>query len=196
MNDKFSGVELLNHPPIVLTADEGSAVEATCTFGAPKGSATKVEWVKVNYEGVNGTQFFTKDIQVLKSEDEWYMDSVAHMKDVDIKITRKDQDDKSSLITTTLTVSKMSSALEGVYTCHLVEQTATPYTYVSAFTELLLAGRESMLETKNIALKLFLCQDMYEVMPLPFYHIKEGVPNCFSCGGYGYPRPRMVLYKV
>ena len=194
-NDDFTGVELVEHPPIVHTVDEGGETKATCVFRTPKDADARVEWVKVNYHNVNGTKFFTKEVDVLKSEDEWFLDHVATQKDLQVSIDRQDEGEAGTLITTALKINSMKSEFEGVYTCHLVEQKITPYTYVSAFTEILPSGRASMLETKSVYLKLFLCQDMYEVIPQPAYTIKEGLANCFSCGGYGYPRPNMVLYK-
>jgi len=194
-DDKFNGVELVEHPPVIHTIKEGGEAKATCVFRSPKDADARVEWVKVNYHNVNGTKFFSKEVEVLKSEDEWFVDHVAVQKDLQVSIERSDEGDAGTLITTALKINKMKPEFEGVYTCHLVEQKVTPYTYVSAFTEILPSGRASMLETNTVSLKLFLCQDMYEVIPQPAYTIKEGLANCFSCGGYGYPRPNMELYK-
>jgi hypothetical protein len=188
-------IDVLMHPKAVQKVTNGQEVKVMCAFLVPKVFHPVIEWVRVRYQGLGENHiFFTKNVTVLSTEKEWVSDEVAKDTNVDV-VTKKHQLEMGTLVTSELKISAINADHEGIYTCHLTENTPTPYTFISAFTEILPIDQDSPYPKSKVFIKFFTCDDMFKTIPEKTITIKQGVPNCFSCGGYGYPQPRVGIFK-
>ncbi len=187
-------IDVLHYPAAVQRVDVGSQLKILCSFLVPQQFEPVLEWVRVTYHGIGkDSMFFTKNITILSTEKEWLSDEVAKDEQLDVLTTKKVVP-IGRLVTSELTISKVNVDHEGIYTCHITEKKPTPYTFISAFTEILPKGG-SLYPKNKVYIKFFTCDDLFKPIPDKTVTIKQGVPNCFSCGGYGYPKPKVGLFK-
>lgn len=187
-------IDVLYYPPALKKVNPGEKLKLICSFLVPNEFDPVLEWVRVTYHGMGKDHiFFMKNMTVLATDKEWVNDEVTKDKELAV-VTTKTKMEIGTLVISELNIEKVNHAHEGIYTCHITEKTPTPYTFISAFTEVLPVG-ESLYPKDKIYIKFFTCDDMFKPFPDKTIRIKQGVPNCFSCGGYGYPKPKVGLFK-